>query len=197
MKTKPADQTLKNQPNLSKKDVLPPELLGKQRECVLIKRPTINNLEEKIDQKVAGSSIGQLFSQWTSGSEIIDLKEGEKMFKEQNYDYLNPDKDQIYVWKKADKFFQLISILKNDQEKTVFLKFQDDSKIFSNKSILKTLSDDTIVNYSKQKIEEKVEFGMCESIEEEENDERYQLRQAEFDKDFKPKPGQKKQILVY
>ena len=85
-------------PNLqTPKEILPPNVFGKQREQVNVKRPVIDNFEDKFDKKSIDPFINNHFNEWNSTCENVEWKDQNKPFKEPNYNYLPPNEEQFYV----------------------------------------------------------------------------------------------------
>jgi hypothetical protein len=197
MKPKAAESAAKTAGLQTAKDVLPAALLGRQREPAPVRRPQEADSEERTDPKSLVTYLDQHFAEWTPACEVVDHKDPKGVFKEDNYDYLELPRTEVCVWKRASKFFSIQTVLESSPTKpAVFLQTQDD--IFQKKAAPKFpgLIDDTQVAYQRVDLEVARDLTVCDFEEEEESDTALALRQVESDRDFKPKPGQKKPVLV-
>lgn len=193
MKPKGQETSAKTHPGQTAKDVLPPTLLGRQREPVAVKRPQAEDLGEKAQARHEPVFVEKHFAEWTATCEHVDPG---KPFREDNYDYFRLEGSTSCVWKRATDFFRILETLKSRANETVFRKFCDDFVTTPKRKKFDGLFDDTQVNYVRTVVTNPPQVQVCGFEEEEETDAAFAARQAEFDRDFKPKPGQKKPVLV-
>lgn len=193
MKQKAQDSSAKTNAGQTAKDVLPPGLIGRQREAVTVKRPQAENLGEKTQARQEPVFVEKHFAEWTAACEHVDASQP---FREDSYDYFRLESDQKCVWKRAGDFFRILESLRSTPNETVFRKFCDDFVTTPKRKKFEGLFDDTQVNYVKTLVANPPQVRVCRFEEEEESDAAFAARQAEFDRDFKPKPGQKKPVLV-
>lgn len=198
MKTKQTESSAKNATGVSAKDVLPPGALGKQREPVAVKRPGVESSEERADLKACVTYIERHFAEWSPACEVVGEsgREEHKGFREDNYEYMGLGADRPCVWKPASQFFSILKMLEASNRATVFQPFTDDFLMVERRKRFDGLCDDSSVNYASRKTAEASQPTICAFEEEEESDAAFATRVSEFDRDFKPRPGQKKPVLV-
>lgn len=198
MKTKNAETSAKTNIALTPKDVLPVSLLGKQREAVTVKRPVVDSTEEKTDARQGAAFVDRNFAEWSKEFEVPDAKDKDagKVYREESYEYLQLGPEKPCVWKRASEFFWIVQRLQAEEEAAVFQSFCDDFAPCLKRTKLSTLRDDSVISYHTVSDKESIKPTICDFDETEETDAAFAARQAEFDLSYKPKPGQKKPVLV-